>query len=265
MHDNSSKSIQLNSDGISVVINTYNASEHLKKVMEGVKGFDQIVVCDMESTDNTLDIAREYGAKIMIFPKGNLNYVEPARMPAIQAADCKWVFVVDADEIVTPELKEYLYDFIKNPGKIAGLRVPRKNFIIDKFKKSSYPDYQLRFFIKEGSVWPKEIHTVPIVNGEVAKIPAKRKELALIHIPTDMNGMIDRLNRYTSAEVIKHPKSRVSLLELVFQPWLRFVKSYLIKGGWRYGIAGYINAKSDATYRFYRLAKTYEKNRMNKV
>ena len=55
--------------GISVVINTYNAAKHLKEVLESVKGFDEIVVCDMESTDNTLEIAREYNCKIVTFEK----------------------------------------------------------------------------------------------------------------------------------------------------------------------------------------------------
>ena len=54
---------------ISVVINTYNARQHLQKVLESVKGFDEVVVCDMESTDDTVAIAREYGCKVVTFPK----------------------------------------------------------------------------------------------------------------------------------------------------------------------------------------------------
>lgn len=54
---------------ISVVINTYNAEQHLKAVIEAVKDFDEIVICDMESTDETLNIARSYGCKIVTFPK----------------------------------------------------------------------------------------------------------------------------------------------------------------------------------------------------
>lgn len=87
---------------ISVVINTYNAEEHLKAVLEAVKDFDEIVICDMESTDQTLDIARSYNCKIITFPKGNLRIVEPARQFAIDKASSPWVLVVDADEVVTP-------------------------------------------------------------------------------------------------------------------------------------------------------------------
>ena len=52
---------------ISVIINTYNAEQHLRKVLDSVKDFDEVVVCDMESTDHTLEIAKEYGCKIVTF------------------------------------------------------------------------------------------------------------------------------------------------------------------------------------------------------
>ena len=55
---------------ISVVINTYNAEQHLEEVLESVKDFDEILICDMESTDHTLEIAQRYGCRIVKFPKG---------------------------------------------------------------------------------------------------------------------------------------------------------------------------------------------------
>ncbi len=89
---------------ISVIINTYNAEQHLRKVLDSVKDFDEVVVCDMESTDHTIEIAKAYGCKIVTFPKANHKSAEPARTCAIQSASSKWAFVVDADEIITPEL-----------------------------------------------------------------------------------------------------------------------------------------------------------------
>lgn len=244
--------------GISAVINTYNASEHLREVLEGVKEFDQIVICDMESTDNTLDIAREYGAKIVTFPKENHTFVEPARQTAIEAADHEWVFVVDADEIVSPQLRSYLYDFIGHSGDVAGLLVPRKNFLFGSFKRSEYPDYQLRFLKRDGTVWPPFVHARPQVAGRVDKIPSGNMDLALEHLSADISSIIDRSNRYTTAEVSKHPREKVTLLQFMFEPWFRFIKSYIFKGGFRMGIAGYMSAKNDAIYRHYRLSKTYE-------
>lgn len=84
---------------ISVVINTYNASKFLARVLDSVKGFDEIVICDMESTDDTLQIAERYGCKIVTFPKGDCVCTAPARTLAIQSATYKWVLVIDADDL----------------------------------------------------------------------------------------------------------------------------------------------------------------------
>ena len=60
-------------NGISVVINTYNAEKHLREVIAAVKDFDEVLVCDMESTDNTVAIARDMGCRIVTFPKEGVS------------------------------------------------------------------------------------------------------------------------------------------------------------------------------------------------
>ena len=75
----------MNNNKISVVINTYNASKFLARVLDSVKDFDEIVICDMESTDDTLEIAQRYGCKIVTFKKEGVSIVEPARQFAIDA------------------------------------------------------------------------------------------------------------------------------------------------------------------------------------
>ena len=71
---------------ISAVVNTYNAEKYLDEVLAALAGFDEIVVCDMESSDRTLAIARAHGCRIVTFPKGNITIVEPARDFAIQSS-----------------------------------------------------------------------------------------------------------------------------------------------------------------------------------
>ncbi|MDE6299240.1 MAG: glycosyltransferase, partial [Muribaculaceae bacterium] len=105
---------------ISVVINTYNSSRTLAKVLEAVKDFEDVVVCDMESTDNTVEIARQAGARVVTFPKKHYTYADPARNYAIRQARHDWVLVIDHDEVVTPELKKALYKFIAKPGEVKG-------------------------------------------------------------------------------------------------------------------------------------------------
>lgn len=244
---------------ISVVINTYNASKHLARVLDAVKNFDEIVVCDMESTDDTIDIAREHGCKIVTFPKANHKSAEPARTFAIQSATSDWVLVVDADEVVSESLRSYLYDFIKDPGKIRGLYIPRKNYTMKVFLPSSYPDYQLRFFIKEGTTWPPYVHTFPKVQGALDYMPKSRKDCAFDHLDDSTRASINRLNNYTDNEVEKHAGQKVTLFKLFASPMIRFIKQYFIKGGIFYGIPGYIDAFRSAQYKFTVLCKLYEK------
>ena len=244
---------------ISVVINTYNASKHSARVLDAVKNFDEIVVCDMESTDDTIDIAREHGCKIVTFPKANHKSAEPARTFAIQSATSDWVLVVDADEVVSESLRSYLYDFIKDPGKIRGLYIPRKNYTMKVFLPSSYPDYQLRFFIKEGTTWPPYVHTFPKVQGALDYIPKSRKDCAFDHLDDSTRASINRLNNYTDNEVEKHAGQKVTLFKLFASPMIRFIKQYFIKGGIFYGIPGYIDAFRSAQYKFTVLCKLYEK------
>lgn len=244
---------------ISVVINTYNASKYLARVLNAVKNFDEIVVCDMESTDDTIDIAREHGCKIVTFPKANHKSAEPARTFAIQSATSDWVLVVDADEVVSESLRSYLYDFIKDPGKIRGLFIPRKNYTMKVFLPSSYPDYQLRFFIKEGTTWPPYVHTFPKVQGALDYIPKSRKDCAFDHLDDSTRATINRLNNYTDNEVEKRADQKVTFLKLFASPMIRFIKLYFIKGGIFYGIPGYVQAMRAAQYKFTALCKLYEK------
>lgn len=244
---------------ISVVINTYNAQKYLARVLETAKPFDEIVVCDMESTDNTVAIAQSYGCKIVTFPKGDCKSAEPARTFAIQSASSDWVLVVDADELIPEALHDYLYDFIQHPDDIRGLYIPRKNYTMNTFLPSSYPDYQLRFFIKEGTEWPPYVHTFPTVQGKLSYIPKKRKDAAFDHLDDSTQATIVRLNNYTENEVEKKSGKRVTLLKMIFSPANRFMKMYFLKGGFMYGIPGYVQAMRSAIYKFTVLCKMYEK------
>ena len=146
-----------NEHKISVVINTYNAAAMLEEVIRAAEGFDEVLVCDMESTDDTVAIAERLGARVVTFPKADHKSAEPARTFAIQSALYPWVLVVDADEIITAELRDYLYQRISQPDCPQGLYIPRKGYFMHRL--FAYPDYQLRFFIREGTVWPPYVHT----------------------------------------------------------------------------------------------------------
>ena len=241
---------------ISVVINTYNARQHLAKVLESVKDFDEVVVCDMESTDDTVAIAEQNGCKVVTFPKGNHACCEPARTFAIQSASNPWVFVVDAGEIVTPELREALYQELKRPDVPAGFYIPRQNMFMNMFVRDFHYDYQLRFLVREGTEWPPYIHSLPNVPGRVEKLKAG-KEARLLHLMDEtMHEYIAKMNVYTDNET---EKKQYGVWALFWRPFWRFFKSYFMDGSFRMGIRGLIRSMMHGVYQFILVAKIIEK------
>ncbi len=250
---------------ISVVINTYNASAHLKRVIGSVTGFDEILVCDMESTDDTVAIARGCGCRVVTFPKDGCDIVEPARQFAIDSASYDHVLVVDADELVPDELRNYLYGMLAGGSCPAGIAIPRRNYFMGRFMHSCYPDYVLRFFDRRVTVWPPVIHISPRVDGTVVKIPAWRTGLALEHLANDsVSAIIRKTDVYSEHELPRRRHKNYGLFAVVYRPAFRFFKSYILKRGFLDGMPGLIHATLDAVYQFAIVAKLIEERRRKK-
>lgn len=246
---------------ISVVIHTYNAQKYLSRVLDQVSGFDEILICDMYSTDKTIEIAESYNCRIIYHE--NVGYVEPARMYAISQAKYDWILIVDADELVSDELKHYLYLFIadnKNSDASA-VKIARKNYQLGRFMRSYYPDYIIRFVKKDNVVWPPVLHAKPVIKGSIHTIPSKRKELAFIHLANEPISLtIKKMNAYTDFEITRERRKskNYSFISLLLEPFIRFLRLYIFKGGFRDGIPGFIWACEYAYYKFITIAKSIE-------
>lgn len=242
---------------ISVVINTYNAEKHLQPVLEAVKDFDEILICDMYSTDRTIEIANRYHCTVLYHER--TNFVEPARNTAIHSAAHDWVLLLDADEIVTPALKHFLYQQIKRTDCPSGIRIPRKNYFMGRFMHSVYPDYLIRFFRKKDTYWPPCIHSLPQIEGKIETIPAGRKDLAFIHLANDsVAANINKTNQYSVHEIKKRKSKSYPFHSLIGETVFRFFKLYILKGGFRDGKAGLAYAGLNAFYKFATIAKIWE-------
>lgn len=246
-----------NNTRISVVINTFNAEQSLQRVLESAKEFDEIVICDMHSTDRTIEIATQYHCKIVYHEKK--NFCEPARNFAIQSASHEWVLVVDADELIPEKLRLYLYEQIQREDCPDAIRIPRKNYFMGRFMHSSYPDYITRFAKKKRIDWPEYIHSTPVIDGKTERIPSKRKDLAFIHLANDSSETIIRkLNTYTGKEVERRKNKNYGMCALFYNTAFRFFKSYVLKGGFRDGKAGLAYAGLKAMYKFATIVKIQE-------
>jgi len=173
--------------------------------------------------------------------------------------------VVDADEIVTPELRKYLYETIQKDNHPDAIAIPRKNYFMGRIMHSSYPDYILRFLRRDKCSWPPVIHAAPKVDGRILKIPASRMDLAFEHLANDsVTNIIRKNNTYSDYEVPRRRKKNYDCMALIYRPMFRFFKSYFIKRGCLDGIPGLIHAVLDAEYQFYIVAKLLEEKHNKK-
>lgn len=246
---------------ISAVLNTFNAATHLEEVLRALQGFDEIVVCDMYSEDNTVQIAERFGARVINHERCSI--CEPARNAAIQAASCPWVLIVDADEIVPDELRRYLYEQIKRPDAPAALRLPRKNYFMGRFMQCLYPDYIVRFARRDSIDWPSTIHAQPRIDGPIETIPKERTDLAFVHLADNrISSRLQKTDLYTSQEVARRGARKYGYAAYVVKPFFRFFHTYVQKGGFRDGIPGLIWAILNAFYKFITLAKQEEQSHL---
>ena len=129
---------------VSVAIITNNEESNIRYALESVKDFEEIVVVDSFSNDNTLAICKEYTDKV--FQHKWQGYSKQKQL-AVNHAKNEWVLILDADERVTPELKSEMINKIHDNSS-NGFYIPRRNFFLGKWIRHSgwWPDYTLRLF-----------------------------------------------------------------------------------------------------------------------
>lgn len=243
---------------ITAIIHTLNDAENLGRCLERLQSLDEILVCDLGSTDNCVEIAEKAGARVIKLDTDRYDADRDAMNVAITEARNGWVFYVDADELVPAALIDYLRGFVENHGSFSSLYIARKNYILSRFDRGSYPDYQLRFFRKEGSKWTDWKTTAPKVTGTPTKIPASRRDLALTHISVPLRNELRDLNARSEEELATRKSRNVSMLEMFVAPTAEFFSTYFLKGQFRFGRVGFINASKGAIYKFLILSKLYE-------
>lgn len=184
---------------LSVVINVKNMADLLPACLESVSFANEIIVVDMESTDNSVKIAKNYTDKVFSHP--DVGYVEPARNFALAKAKFDWILVLDADEIISPSLKDKILELLAGPqADIYWLS--RQNFVFGAWlnKAGWWPDHQPRLFRQGAVSWRTDMHRMPDMIGQQIKLPPK-PEWAIQHQNyVSIEQFVDKLNNYTSIQ-----------------------------------------------------------------
>jgi (heptosyl)LPS beta-1,4-glucosyltransferase len=246
---------------ISVVINTLNEASSLPRVISSVRALaGEIVVCDMESDDNTREVAKKLGAEV--FTHKRLSYVEPARNFAVSKATGDWILILDPDEEVPSGLAKKIKEIVKNP-QAGYYRIPRKNIIFGKWIKHTrwWPDYNIRLFKKGMVSWNEVIHAVPMTQGLGADIPVKEGYALIHHNYEDIDQFIERMNRYTkiqSGELMKNGYV-FAWQDLIAKPMSEFLSRYFAGEGYKDGVHGLALSLLQALSEFTLYSKVWQK------
>lgn len=153
---------------VTAVILTLNEEKHIVKCIESLLWVDQVLVFDSFSQDQTCELARQAGARIVQHEFE--NYAQQ-RNAALAEISTEWVFFVDADERSTPQLAAEIQEVMANrPEK--GWAVPRHNFIFGKLTLGAgwFPDYQMRLFVTKAVHYEREVHELAVVDGEIGQL-----------------------------------------------------------------------------------------------
>lgn len=225
---------------ISVVINTYNEEQNLKRAIESVSWADEIIVCDMYSGDNTAKIARTLGAKVILHKR--TGYVEPARNFAILKAVGDWILILDADEEIPTELAKRLQEIVRNEVKVNFVEIPRRNIIFGKGLTATgwWPDNHIRFFKKGAVTWKNEIHSKPETKGVGLTLESEEKWAIIHHNYQTISQFIERMDRYTTVQAKELKKSGYNFRwqDLFEKPINEFLSRYFASKGYKDGLHG---------------------------
>ena len=160
-------------NSITVLLEAHNEEKHISDCIASAKLLtDSIIVVDMRSTDNTVELAKKNGAEVISFPS-HPHYVEPAREFGIRLVKTDWVMILDADERITKTLVFEIKHAIKSK-EFSHYKIPRKNYFGGKQWLQHggwWPDPQMRLInVKFFKLWPSDIHSTPIIEGKMGHL-----------------------------------------------------------------------------------------------
>ncbi len=246
-------------DKISACLTVGNEESVIQRCLESLHWVDEIVVVDSFSKDRTVEICRQFTNRV--YQHAWLGYVGQKDLIKKMASH-PWILFIDADEEVSPELRDEIIAEFENGNnrQYVGYEFPRKVFFLGKWITHGewWPDVKMRLYLKEKGVCTgREPHDHVVVNG-----PIKRLHGCLHHYTyDDIADQIMTTNRFStiaSAGMLEEGR-RFSGIDLIFRPLFRFFKGFCLKGGFKDGYRGLIIAMLSATGVFFKYAKLWER------
>jgi glycosyltransferase involved in cell wall biosynthesis len=241
---------------LTVTVITRNEAANISAALDSVRWADEIIVVDSESTDDTAAIARRYTSKVIV--RSWPGYIAQKNFAASEAAH-DWILSIDADERVSPALRDEIQRTLEHEPSAAGFRIPRVAFHFGKWIRSTdwYPDYQLRLYDRRRAQWAgRYVHESVRVNGPVAQLRGELQHYAY----RDVAHHLQTMDRYTTlaARQMFEDGRRASWIDVLVTPRLTFFRNYILRGGFRDGMAGLVISLMNSYYVGLKFAKLWE-------
>jgi glycosyltransferase involved in cell wall biosynthesis len=255
---------------LSVAIVTLNEELNLERTLASVRWADEIVLVDSGSTDRTLEIARNFGARII-----EREWPGFAAQKNFAITECRgtWILSLDADEELTPDLQTQIRSLLPTNPRCDAFYLRRRNLFLGCWIKRGgfYPDKKLRLFRRAAASFamPPQFEERPVHETINFNGIAEELDCDLIHhaYPT-LSTYIEHMDRYSSlgADIlVENHRTSSSLLGFLMNvliiPQTKFVWDYFFRFGFLDGREGLLLHLYHATYTSWKYAKAWEKAR----
>lgn len=239
---------------LSVIIITKNEADNIRACLESVAWADEIIVVDSGSSDGTVDICIAMGAQVHTTADWPGFGIQKNR--ALSHARGEWVFSLDADEQVTPELRAEIEVALNDPHDHVAFRMPRLSSFCGRYMRHSgwHPDYVTRLFYRGKAKFSDDlVHERLIENGSVGTL-----HQSLLHKTfQDLEELLTKINQYSTAgaRMLSEKNKTASLKKAVAHAFWAFFRTYILRAGFLDGREGFMLAVSSAESTYYRYAK----------
>ncbi|MCX7879179.1 MAG: glycosyltransferase family 2 protein [Ignavibacteria bacterium] len=248
---------------LSVALVAYNEEENIARTLSAISGFaEEIVVVDSFSVDKTVEIAKDFGAKV--FQEEWKGFVEQ-KNSALKKCTHNWILFLDCDEVVTVSLAEEIVSAVYENIKYAYLLDRRTVYLGKELRYSWRPDWKLRLVRKDCN--PRWVGNY-LHEGLIADCPQKKLKGKLLHYPfKNLEHHYEKTLFYskTSAKVYFQSGRKFSFFKLFFSPIFAFVKLYFINLGFLDGVRGLFAGVSAFVSSFLKYSFLWEKNYERKL
>ncbi|MDD5559181.1 glycosyltransferase family 2 protein [Candidatus Methylomirabilis sp.] len=246
--------------GVSALVITLNEEENIQQCLESVSWADEIVVVDAVSEDRTVEMSRRFTDKVYLNPWPGF----PAqRNFGLERTGGQWVLILDADERVTPAVRDEILACITRADRegVVAYQVPRKNFFFGRWLRwgGAFPDLQWRLFKRGFIRYDETTLDTPIVGGASGTLqnPIDHFTGRSIH---QRLRKIDAETQIKAREIMARC-ARIGWSDVTFRPMIACLKVYLLKQGFRDGLHGLVFAVLCSFHTFTRYVKAWELGR----